>query len=74
MKCSLCGGYIVPTKTNHLIDAKCVSIIKNVPCRKCIECEEITYDEYVSNKLELIVQRVKDFPQDIAVWEYDRFR
>lgn len=75
MKCPICNGYIVPSKTNHLIDAdRCVSIIKNTPCRKCIECGEISYDNFVSMKLELIVQRVKDYPQDVAVWEYDRFR
>lgn len=61
----------IKTKTTFTVKYNdCIIIIKNVPCLKCAVCEEITFTDEVSEKLESIVNTAKNLMQEISVIDY----
>jgi YgiT-type zinc finger domain-containing protein len=48
----------------------CIVIIRGVPCYKCVECGETTFDLAVGERLEQIVDTLKDCISEIAVVHY----
>jgi len=57
--------------TSDFTDLKtCIVVIKNVPCHKCIQCGEVVFDFYVGERLEQIVDNLKDSLMEIAVVHY----
>jgi len=71
MKCLYCRGAMIHDTTSDFTDLKtCIVIIKNVPCHKCVQCGEIVFDFSVGERLEQIVDTLKDSLMEIAVVQY----
>lgn len=71
MKCITCGAKTILDTTadvtelkNHLV------IVRNTPCHKCTECNEIIYTGDVIKQLEKIVTSVKHSLNEIAIIDY----
>jgi len=57
--------------TSDFTDLKtCIVVIRNVPCHKCAQCGEVVFDFRVGERLEQIVDSVKDSLLEIAVVQY----
>ena len=48
----------------------CLVIIRNVPCFKCAECDEVTYTADVVQRLEKMIEASKNLLQDISIIDY----
>ena len=71
MKCPYCKGNMLNDTTSDFTDLKtCVVIIRNVPCHKCIQCGETAYDFSVGERLEQIVDGVKESMIEVAIITY----
>ena len=71
MMCFFCKG---EKKNSHTIDVtdlgSCIIIVRGVPCYKCVQCGEITFDLSVGERLEQIVNELKNTISEIAVVQY----
>ena len=47
-------------------------VIRNIPCYKCEECDEIFYTGDVVKKIELITEKFKLLMQEITVVDYEK--
>lgn len=73
MKCMSCGGEIIESTTTDVFDiGNCVIVIRNIPCKKCMECAEIIYSGTVIRELEKIVQQTKKTLTEIAVLDFTK--
>ena len=73
MKCGKCGAEAKPGCTTSVTDfGGCVLIVRNVPCYKCTECNDIFYTGDVVQKLEKIIKRVQSAWEDIYVVDYGK--
>lgn len=71
MLCLRCGSRAVKGFTTDVTDLEnCLVIIRNVPCYKCQECDEVVYTADVIEKLEQITSDVKHLMQEISVIDY----
>ncbi len=71
MKCTNCGSRVIESTTTSVTDlGDCVVIVRNVPCYKCEECNEIIYTLEVTERLEQMIKQAKQIMQGIAVMEY----
>lgn len=71
MVCMECGANANKGFTTDVTDlGNCLVIIRNVPCYKCTECNEILYTADVVKQLEVIVEQAKKMMQEIAVIDY----
>jgi len=71
MKCITCGATTLPGTTADIVDmGDCLIIVRNVPCHKCSECNEIIYSGDVITKLELISQSAKQAMNEITIVDY----
>jgi YgiT-type zinc finger domain-containing protein len=71
MKCFECGNEYENTVRTHVVDLKdFIIIIRNVPCLECNKCGDSIYTDDVAEKLDKIVNSLKDFMGEIAVIEY----
>ncbi|MCD8181410.1 MAG: type II toxin-antitoxin system MqsA family antitoxin [Firmicutes bacterium] len=71
MKCIECAGELTEkTKTYVANLDSCVIIIKNVPALVCESCGEVYYSDEVFERIETIVEKLKNFINDIAVIDY----
>ncbi len=48
----------------------CLVIVRNVPCYKCTECNEVIYTADVVKQLEKIVEQAKKVMQEISIIDY----
>ena len=72
MTCITCGAKALPGTNTDVTDlGKCMVIVRNVPCHKCTECNEVMYTGVVVKKLEGIVESAKRAMSGIAIVEYD---
>jgi len=72
MNCITCGAKTLPGTNTDVTDlGKCMVIVRNVPCYKCVECNEIMYTGNVIKKLEGIIESTKRALTGIAIIEYD---
>ena len=73
MRCGSCGGTMVEGLTTDVTDlGNMVIIIRNVPCFKCIECNDIFYTASVLKQLEKIIEEAKRYLQEIAVIDFSK--
>lgn len=73
MKCMKCGGEAFKSTTTEAIELGFgVLVIRNIPCYKCEECDEIFYTGDVAQKIEEITARVKQFVQEIIIVDYEK--
>ena len=69
-------GFSVQSKYIHIVVScdtdlgSCLLIVRNVPCYKCEECNEIIYTGDVVKRLEQIIEQAKQFTQEISIVNY----
>lgn len=49
-----------------------VLVIRNIPCFKCDECDEVFYTADVAQKIEHIMEMVEQLMQEITVVDYSK--
>lgn len=73
MLCMNCGAKSEKGFTTSVTDlGGCLVIVRNVPCYKCTECNEITYIGDVVKKLEEIIVHAKKLMQEISIIDYSK--
>lgn len=73
MKCMKCGKDAYKSTTTEAIELNFgVLVIRNIPCYKCEECDEIYYTGDVAEKIERITEIVKQLMQEITVIDYEK--
>lgn len=73
MKCMKCGKNAYKSTTTEAIELGFgVLVIRNIPCYKCDECDEIFYTGDVVKNIEKITERVKQFVQEVIVLDYEK--
>ena len=73
MKCMKCGRDAYKSTTTEAIELDFgVLVIRNIPCYKCEECDEIFYTGDVAEKIEKVTETVKQLMQEITVIDYEK--
>ena len=73
MKCARCGKETFKSTTTEAIELDFgILVIRNIPCYKCDECDEILYTGDVVQKLEKITDMVKNLMQELVVIDYEK--
>lgn len=66
-----CGAKAEKGYTTSVTDlGNCLLIVRNVPCYKCTECNEIIYTGDVIQRLEQIAAQAKQFAQEFSIVNY----
>lgn len=70
--CFSCNGETKQVRTKFIVDlGPCVVIVKNVPAMVCQTCGETSYSDEVAQKLETIVEAVRNSVMtEVAIVEY----
>lgn len=72
MKCMKCGKSAYRSMTSEAIELGFnLLVVRNIPCYKCEECDEIFYTGDVVEKIESIIAEAKQFTQAVRVINYD---
>lgn len=73
MKCMKCGALAEKGFTTSVTDLdNCLVIVRNVPCFKCSECNEVIYTGDVVQQLEGIFASAKKLMQEISIIDYSK--
>ena len=73
MKCMKCGEEAYKSKTTEAIEMDFgLLVIRNIPCWKCDECDEIFYFGDVAMKIDEITEAVRQLAQDITIIDYEK--
>ena len=71
MLCMKCGKPAEQGVTTDVTDlGNCLVIIRNVPCYKCTECDEIIYTADVVERLEKLIAQAGNLMSEISIIEY----
>ena len=71
MNCSSCGAKTFFSTTSDVTDLmNCLVIVRNTPCYKCTECNEVLYTGDVVKRLELIINDLKQSLSEVTVFDY----
>ena len=72
MKCLKCGRKTFESRNAEAIelDNGCLLVIRNIPCYKCTECDEILYTGDVVEQIEQIISSAKKLTQQLMVVDY----
>ena len=73
MKCIKCGREAFQSRNSEAIelDNGCLLVIRNIPCYKCRECDEIMYTGDVTEQIEQIIASAKTLTQELMVVDYN---
>ncbi len=73
MKCMRCGNDTYKSTTTEAIEMEFgLLVIRNIPCYKCEECDEIFYSGDVALKIDRITNTVRQLAQDITIIDYEK--
>ena len=73
MLCMKGGANAENGLTTYVEDlGSCLVIVRNVPCYKCSECDEVIYTGDVVEKLEEIIDNAKKMMQEISVVDFSK--
>lgn len=73
MKCMRCGEEAFKSTTTEAIELGFgMLVIRNIPCYKCAECDEIFYTGDVAQKIEQITERVRQLVQEVTVVDFEK--
>ena len=73
MKCMRCGKDTFKSTTTEAIEMDFgLLVIRNIPCYKCTECDEVFYTGDVVERLEAITDSVKMLMQEITIIDYGK--
>ncbi len=68
-----CGIEAYKSTTTEAIELGVgVLVIRNIPCYKCVECDEIFYTGDVAQRIEEITERVKQLVQEVTVVDFEK--
>jgi YgiT-type zinc finger domain-containing protein len=68
-----CGARAEKGITTDVTDLEsCLIIIRNVPCYKCTECNEVIYTADFVKHLKIIVEQAKKLMQEISIVDYSK--
>ena len=71
MRCTRCGQEAYKSTTTEAIEMdRGLLVIRNIPCYKCKECDEIFYTGDVALRIENITQQVKQLMQEVTIIDY----
>ena len=71
MKCIKCGQEAYKSTTTEAIEMEFgILVIRNIPCYKCDECDEILYTGDTVMKIEKIIAMVKTMTQEVTIIDY----
>lgn len=71
MNCFYCKGTMEQSTTTHVTDfGNCIIVIRNVPCLKCTQCGEISYTGAIVQKIETIIDKVRDSMTEVVIINY----
>ena len=71
MKCMKCGNNAYESTTTEAMEMEFgLLVIRNIPCYKCNECDEIFYTGEVAKKIERITEAVKNYMQEVTIIDY----
>ena len=72
MKCLICGRETFESRNSEAIelDNGCLLVIRNIPCYKCTECDEILYTGDVVEQIEQIIAAAKNLTQQLMVVDF----
>ncbi len=74
MKCLCCGkDGMYDCTTSEAIEMEFgLLVIRNIPCMKCSECDEVFINGIVIKKIEDIIEKVKSITQDVTIIDYQK--
>lgn len=73
MLCANCGARAEKGFTTSVTDlGNCLIIIRNVPCYKCTQCNEVIYTGDVLKKTEEIIEHCRKMMQEISIIVYSK--
>ncbi len=73
MKCMRCGKEAYKSTTSEVIEMEFgLLVIRNIPCYKCLECDEIYYTGDVVGKIEEITEKVKLLMQEFTIIDFNK--
>ena len=73
MLCASCGSRAEKGFTTSVTDlGNCLIIIRNVPCYKCTQCNEVTYTGDVVKKIEEIIEHCRKMMQEVSIIDYSK--
>lgn len=68
-----CGSRAEKGFTTNVTDlGNCLIIIRNVPCYKCTQCNEVTYTGDVVKKIEEIIEHCRKMMQEVSIIDYSK--
>ena len=72
MKCMKCGRETFESRNTEAIELEngCLLVIRNIPCMKCTECDEVFYTGDVVEQIEQIAAAAKTLTQELMVVNY----
>ena len=72
MKCMKCGRETFESSNAEAIELEngCLLVIRNIPCFKCKECDEVFYTGDVVEQIEQIIAMAKTLTQELMVVDY----
>ena len=71
MKCMKCGKPAFASVTSEAIELGFgLLVIRNIPCYKCEECDEIFYTGDVVQRMEAMIAEAKRLMQEVRVVYY----
>ena len=71
MKCFMCKGDLIEKNVNYLVDLeKTIIIIKSVPARVCTQCDEKFFDDDVAERLEKMINQLKELDTEVVIVNY----
>ncbi|MBR1478486.1 MAG: YgiT-type zinc finger protein [Lachnospiraceae bacterium] len=73
MKYIRCGHNTYESTTTEAVEINGgVLVIRNIPCYKCDNCDEIHFNGEVVKKLEQITKAVEERAQEITILDYNK--
>ena len=72
MRCVKCGKETYQSTTTEAIElgGGCLLVIRNIPCYKCREWDEVLYTGDIVERLERITENAKKLMQELVVVDY----
>jgi len=65
------SGDCVESTTTYFAELhNCMIIVKNVPCLKCSQCEEVTFNNSVAKKLYELMQQADALANELTIIDY----
>jgi len=73
MKCMKCGKESFKSTISEAIEMDFgLLVIRNIPCYKCEDCDEIFYTGDVVQRIEKMIEKARQLSQDIAIIDYEK--